>query len=179
MLSDEERQSIYEQITASKESTAATNRAATAVEIRNALLVQISEDAARLLEQLPTFIENYQKLANSQAATDEKLEDLHARQGVIDEKIKLILELQRSQLNNIRDSKKRKEITERLDQAQALSLEAAATRRQLQKQVTNLHYLQEQAAEYGGRIPLELLNQIEGVRQITEGLQRELRRNDE
>lgn len=175
MLSDEDRQSIYEQVSASKESTAATNRAATAVEIRNALLVTISEDAARMLEQLPTFIQNYQKLANSQASTDEKLEDLHARQGVIDEKIKLILELERGQLNTIRDPKKRKQVTERLDQAQALSLDAAAIRRRLAKQVTNLQYLQEGAAQYGGRVPLETINQITDVQDIVQGLQVELR----
>lgn len=179
MLSDEDRQAIYDQVAASRESTAATNRAATAVEVRNALLVAISEDAARLLEQLPTFIENYQALANSQASTDEKLEDLHARQGVIDEKIKLILELERGQLNNIRDSKKRKEITERLDKAQALSLEAATTKRKLSKQVTNLQYLEEQAAQFGGRVPLDLVNQIEDVRQIIQGLQVEYMRSEE
>lgn len=77
MLSDEDRQLIYEQMAAAKENTAAINRVATGQDVKNALLVTISEDAARLLEQLPTFIENYQALANSQASTDEKLEDLH------------------------------------------------------------------------------------------------------
>lgn len=179
MYSDEDRQAIYEQVAASKAATAATNRAATALEIRNGLLVTISEDAARLCEQLPLFILNYQALANSQAATDEKLEDLHARQAVIDEKIKLILELERGQLNNIRDTKKRKEVESRLDKAQALSLEAAATKRQLSKQVTNLQYLQEQAAEYGGRIPLDMVNQITDVQRIIQGLQIELKRSEE
>lgn len=178
MLSDEDRQAIYEQVAAAKLDTAATLKVAKALEVRNALLVQISEDAARLCEQLPTFIENYQAIANSVGATDEKLEDLHARQGVIDEKIKLILEVERGQLNNIRDSKKRKELTEQLDQAQALSLDAAAIRRRLAKQITNLQYLQEQAAEYGGRIPLDLVNQIEDVRRIIQGLQGELNREN-
>lgn len=179
MLNEEDRQLIYEQVAAAKEATAATNKVAKALEVRNALLVQISEDTARLCEQLPLFIQNYQTLANSQATTDEKLEDLHARQGVIDEKIKLILELERGQLNNVRDSKKRKELTERLDQAQALSLDAAAIRRRLAKQTTNLQYLQEQAAEYGGRVPLETINQIEDVRQIIQGLQSELRTTEQ
>lgn len=179
MLSDEDRQLIYEQVSASKEATAATNKVAKALEVRSALLVTISEDAARLLEQLPLFIENYQALANSQASTDEKLEDLHARQGVIDEKIKLILELQRGQLSNIRDTKKRKEVTERLDKAQALSLDAAAIRRRLAKQVTNLQYLQEQAAEYGGRVPLDMINQIADVQAIVQGLQVESMRSEE
>lgn len=179
MLDEEDRQLIYEQVATAKEATAATIKVATALEVRNALLVQISEDAARLNEQLPLFIQNYQAIANAVSASDEKLEDLHARQGVIDEKIKLILELERGQLSSIRDSKKRADVTARLDKAQALSLEAAATKRQLAKQITNLQYLQEQAAEYGGRIPLDLINQIEDVRRIIEGLQMELSRSED
>lgn len=164
---------------AAKESAAATNKVAKALEVRNALLVTISEDAARILEQLPAFIENYQAIANAVSASDEKLEDLHARQGVIDEKIKLILELERGQLNNIRDTKKRKELEGRLDQAQALSLEAATTRRRLSKQVTNLQYLEEQAAEYGGRVPLDLVNQITDLKEIIKGLQIEYMRSED
>lgn len=42
---------------------------------------------------------------------------------------------------------------------------------QLSRQVSNLNYLQEQAASYGSMLPLWLINQIEDVRQIIETLQ--------
>lgn len=176
MLSDEEKRLIYEQVASSQAAAEANQKTARAMEIRNGILVQISEDVARLLEPLRAFVTNYQSLANAIATTDEKLEDLHARQAVIDRATKLILELERAQLGNIRDGKQRRELEEKIDEAQGLSLDGAAVRRRLSKQINNLQYLEEQAATYGGRVPLETVNQITDLQEIIQELQLELKR---
>lgn len=174
MLTDEERQLIYEQIASARLTASASQREAKAQEIRNALLVQISEDAARLAEQLPAVLQNYHSLAATMAAIDEKLEDLHARQGAIDQTNKLILELERGQLGNISNKRRRQELERQIDEAQ-VSLETATGQRQLARQISNLNYLQEQAATYGARVPLELVNQITDLEELIQHLQAELR----
>lgn len=179
MLTDDERQLIYEQIAAQKRAEEASQREATAKSVHNALLVQISEDAAKLTEHAKHLIQNYAGVSSAIVAINEKLEDLHARQNVIDRHTKLILELERSQIANIRDKSKREELEQKIDEAQGLSLEQASIRRRLQIQINNLNQLQEQAAAYGGREPLDLINQITSVQEKVQELQSELRRMED
>lgn len=179
MLTDEDKQLIYEQIATQKRAEEASQREAKAKSVHNALLVQISEDAARLNEHALQLIHNHINVTSAIAAINEKIEDLHARQGVIDRHTKLILELERSQIGNVKDRDKRRELEARINDAQSLSLEEASVRRRLQIQINNLGQLQEQAAEYGGREPLELINQITSVQDIIHELQSELKRVEE
>lgn len=79
-------------------------------------------------------------------------------------------------MNNIRNPEKRKELEERLNEAQELSLDEASVKRQLVRQVGNLQILQEQAAEYGMRPPLDLVNQITDVEEKIQELQLNLKR---
>lgn len=179
MLTDEERQLIYQQIDSQRQATEASQREAKAKSIHNALLVQISEDSARLNEYIRQLLGNYANVTSAIIAINEKIEDLHARQNVIDRHTKLILELERSQIVNVKDRGKRKELETRINEAQGLSLEQASIKRRLQIQINNLNQLQEQAANYGGREPLELINQIVGVQEIVHELQSELKRIEE
>lgn len=134
------------------------------------------ERLKRLEPQISTMIQNYQTFTAAILGMDEKMEDLHARQGVIDEKIKLILEIERARVGNIRDPGKRKELEGKIEEAQELSLEAAGIKRRLSKQLGNLQYLQEQAASYGaGRVPLEIINQIADTQEQVQQLQVELK----
>lgn len=179
MLTDDDKSLIYEQIAAQKRAEESSQREATAKSVHNALLVQISEDAAKLTEHAKGLIQNHASVLSAIVAINEKLEDLHARQAVIDRHTKLILELERSQIGSIRDAGKRKELEDKINEAQGLSLEEASIRRRLQIQINNLSQLQEQAAGYGGREPLDLINQITNIHEIIQALQTELRRVEE
>lgn len=179
MLTDDDKNLIYEQIATQKRAEEASQREAKAKSVHNALLVQISEDAARLTEHVKQFIQGYASISSAIVAINEKLEDLHARQAVIDRHTKLILELERSQIANVKDKGKREELNQKIDEAQGLSLEEASIRRRLQIQINNLNQLQEQAASYGGREPIELINQIADIQEIVQGLQTELKRVEE
>lgn len=179
VLTDEERQLIYQQIDSQRRAEEASQREAKAKSVHNALLVQISEDAAKLTEYVKQLIQNHASVSSAVVSINEKMEDLHARQAVIDRHTKLILELERSQIGNIRDKGKREELEQKIDEAQGLSLEQASIKRRLQIQINNLNQLQEQAAIYGGREPLELLNQITGVQDKVWELQSELRRMED
>lgn len=176
VLTDEDKNLIYEQIAAQKQAESASQREATAKSVHNALLVQISEDAAKLSDHAKQLIQNHGAILSAIVAINEKLEDLHARQAVIDRHTKLILELERTQITHIKDRDKRKELEGKIDEAQSLSLEQASIRRRLQIQINNLSQLQEQAASFGGREPLDLINQITNIQEIIQDLQAELRR---
>lgn len=179
MLTDDDKNLIYEQIAAQKRAEEASQREAKAKTVHNALLVQISEDAAKLAEHAKGLIQNHASILSAIVSINEKLEDLHARQAVIDRHTKLILELERSQIANVKDRDKRKELEDKINEAQGLSLEQASIRRRLQIQINNLNQLQEQAAAYGGREPLEIINQITTVQEIIQELQSELKRVEE
>lgn len=59
-----------------------------------------------------------------------------------------------------------------------INQELVSLRWQLSKHIKNLNYLQEQAAGYGGRVPLDIINQVLDEQEIIQDLQSKIGKAD-